>query len=298
MQELRRDELTVDQVVLAPGRALRPDTFRTEAAPLPATVASCPFCVGNERETPPEVARNGGGAPDTPGWRVRVVPNKYPIVGDGVAGAHEVVVLSPAHDADLGQVSAEQCVDVFLALRDRARFHLSRGRVQAVPFVNYGKNAGASIEHPHAQFIALEFVPPRVGTRLAHFSAGGLERDQEHVITKGDATVWCPRASTTPFALRAIVPGAGPRFDEASDDEVSAIAVAMNDTIRRLHTVLGNPSYNLVITTAPRDADESFQWIVDITPRVSTFGGFELTTGVWVNVMRPDDAATALRNAE
>src|ERR1700690_2640669 len=105
MQQLLVDELTGDRAILAPARALRPDTFRVHSDPLPATVATCPFCAGNERDTPPEGARRGPGAPDPPGWSLRVVPNKYPIVGDGVAGAHEVVIFSPAHDADLGALS-------------------------------------------------------------------------------------------------------------------------------------------------------------------------------------------------
>src|SRR5262245_28555172 len=79
--ELRIDVLTGLHVIVAPGRSVRPDTFRTETAPLPPTVDSCPFCAGNETETPPEVARRGDGAADTPGWTIRVVPNKYPIVG-------------------------------------------------------------------------------------------------------------------------------------------------------------------------------------------------------------------------
>src|SRR5215510_12230664 len=105
MQELRTDLLTGDTVILATARALRPDTFGVQTSPLPAAVATCPFCMGNETETPPEVARIGPGAPDTEGWEVRVVPNKYPLVGDGVAGAHEVVVLSPAHEADIAQIT-------------------------------------------------------------------------------------------------------------------------------------------------------------------------------------------------
>src|SRR5215813_902811 len=113
MQELLVDELTGDRVIIAPARSLRPDTFRVDAAPKPAAVTSCPFCEGNESETPPEVARVGPGAPDTPGWTVRVVPNKYPIVGDGVAGAHEVVVLSPAHNSDLGLLNPAAAADVF-----------------------------------------------------------------------------------------------------------------------------------------------------------------------------------------
>src|SRR6478736_3298673 len=102
MPEMRHDALTDRLVIVAAERAARPETFRREREPLPATAPNCPFCPGNESETPPEVCREGDGAPDTPGWTLRVVPNKYPIVGGSVAGAHEVVVLCPAHDRSLG----------------------------------------------------------------------------------------------------------------------------------------------------------------------------------------------------
>src|SRR5690349_11176166 len=155
MQQLLVDELTGDRVIIAPARSLRPDTFRQDAPPKPSTVSSCPFCEGNESETPPEVARIGSGAPNTPGWTVRVVPNLYPIVGDGIDGAHEVIVLSPEHGHDFGALSREAAIDVFATLRDRSRFHLERGSAYAQPFVNYGRTAGASIEHPHAQLVTL-----------------------------------------------------------------------------------------------------------------------------------------------
>src|SRR5262249_4282667 len=148
MTELLVDELTGDRVILAPARALRPDTFRVQHEAPPATVADCPFCMGNEHETPPEVARIGDGAPDAPGWRVRVVPNKYPIVD-----AHEVVMLSPAHNKDFGALDDAEAIDVVTMLRDRCAFHLAQGFAIAQPFVNHARAAGASIEHPHAQVI-------------------------------------------------------------------------------------------------------------------------------------------------
>src|SRR5712672_1894981 len=101
--QLLIDELTGDHVIIAPVRALRPDTFRVLEPPLPPSDANCPFCEGNESETPPEVMRLGGGAPDTPGWRVRVVPNKFPIA----PGAHEVVIFSPAHNRDFGELDTD-----------------------------------------------------------------------------------------------------------------------------------------------------------------------------------------------
>src|SRR5262249_31559030 len=223
MQQLLVDALTGDQVILAPARALRPDMFRVASQPK-SSAAACPFCDGHEAETPPEVMRIGRGAPDTPGWDVRVVPNKYPIVGDGVDGVHEVVILSPAHDADLGDLPEDRSVLPLLTLRDRARFHLEHGLTYAQAFVNVGKAAGASIEHPHAQLAALAGVPPRAEVRLEHFSAEAFNDDREFVVEKdADVAVWCPRASFAPFFTRLALVDAGPRFDEATDDEIRAI---------------------------------------------------------------------------
>jgi UDPglucose--hexose-1-phosphate uridylyltransferase len=298
MQQLLVDELTGDRVVLAPARALRPDTFRVQTDPRPANVATCPFCRGNEHETPPEVARRGEGGPDTPGWTLRVVPNKFPIVGDGVAGAHEVVIFSPAHDADLGALTESAAGDVLGALRDRARFHLTNGCQYAQGFVNQGKPAGASIEHPHAQLIALDFVPPRAQVRLDRFTASAFTADQVYRIVDGPVVVWCPPASPTPFTVRLAPAESGGPFDEASDDETRAIGVALRNAIAALRTTLGDIAYNVMIETAPRDHDAPFRWWIDLVPRLTITAGFELGTGLSVNIVAPADAAETLRTAQ
>jgi UDPglucose--hexose-1-phosphate uridylyltransferase len=295
VQELLVDELTGDRVILAPGRAFRPDAFRVERAPRPEHDEGCPFCDGNEADTPPEVARVGPGRPDTPGWHVRVVPNKYPIVGEGVPGAHEVVILSPAHHADLGVLSVEACTEMLLALRDRARFHLDRGLTYAQPFVNHGRAAGASIQHPHAQLVALDFVPPKVEARVKGFTVDAFSRNQENLVDDGDVKVWCPRASISPFFARAAIDNGGPRFDEASDDETGAVAAALHDTVSRMHNLLGDVDYNLVFETAPRDHTGPFHWWVDVIPRLTVLAGFEFGTGMWVNIVPPAQAAESLR---
>jgi UDPglucose--hexose-1-phosphate uridylyltransferase len=297
MQQLLVDELTGDRVILAPARALRPDTFRVQAEPRPRRVATCPFCAGNEHDTPPEVARQGGGEPDTPGWSLRVVPNKYPIVGDGVAGAHEVIIFSPAHDADWGALSDDAAADVLMAARDRARFHLARGCSYVQVFVNQGKPAGASIEHPHAQLVALDVVPPRTLDRLERFSLRAFADDRAHPVSEGDVATWCPPASPTPFTMRLAPASAEARFDEADDDATRATARAIRAAINALHTVLGAVAYNILVETAPRDHRGEFRWWVDIVPRVTVAAGFELATGFSINVVAPADAALALRSA-
>jgi UDPglucose--hexose-1-phosphate uridylyltransferase len=297
MQQLLVDELTGDRVILAPARALRPDTFRVHAQPLPPSVATCPFCAGNERETPPEVARRGGGDPDTPGWSLRVVPNKYPIVGDGVAGAHEVVIFSPAHDADWGALSDDAAAAVLVAARDRARFHLARGCEYVQVFVNQGKGAGASIEHPHAQVVALDAVPPRAAQRLERFSHRAFADDQSYPVGNGEVVVWCPPASPTPFTMRLAHTDGGARFDETRDDVTEATGRAIRGAVNALHNVLGAVAYNVLVESAPRDYKNEFRWWVDIVPRVTVAAGFELSTGLSVNIVAPADAASELRSA-
>src|SRR5437660_7438670 len=131
MHELRRDDLTGTCVILAPTRATRPgDAVRVErATPAPESTGEetpCPFCTGHEAMTPPEVARTGSGVAEQPGWRVRVVPNLYPVVGDGLEGAHEVVILSPSHDADFAMLDDDRATEIFTMLRDRAALHLAQ----------------------------------------------------------------------------------------------------------------------------------------------------------------------------
>jgi UDPglucose--hexose-1-phosphate uridylyltransferase len=302
MPDMVVDELTGDRVIFAPGRARRPDTFRVDETPAPRNVANCPFCPGNEHETPPEVARIGPGLPDGPDWRVRVVPNLYPIVGDGVAGAHEVVILSPAHDCDLAGIGADRARDVLLALRDRARFHLDQGLVHAQPFVNHGKGAGASIEHPHAQLVVIDHVPPRVGSRLQRFADAGrnlvrAEMKQAAQIFAGDVPAWCPPGATKSFLCRLALVEGGARFDDATDDEIAAVAAALQDLLARMHRLLGGVPYNVVVESAPRAHDGQFQWWIDVVPRLTVVAGFELGTGLWVNVMPATDAAEALASA-
>ena len=304
--ELRHDPLTDRLVIVAPERAARPDTFRVAPHPLPASVETCPFCSGHELKTPPEVARSGDGAPDTPGWRVRVVPNLYPLVGGPVTGAHEVAILSPAHDRPLGALTDDEAVEVFTVLRDRVAHHLGAGLAHVQVFVNQGKPAGASIEHPHAQLVGLDFVPPAVAAEQARFLAAGRDliaeavaahRASEHTVVDGPAVAWCPPASSTPFEVLVAHRSTRAGFDDARDPEVAVVARATREALARMHEVLGDAAYNLTIHTAPRDAPPGGHWYVRIAPRVSVLAGFEQATGVYVNVAPPEVAAAALREA-
>jgi UDPglucose--hexose-1-phosphate uridylyltransferase len=295
------------QVILAPGRASRPDTHRGDrASDVPrAPSPSCPFGPGNEHLTPPEMYRTGDGAPDTPGWRVRVVPNLYPIVGGELPGAHEVVVLSPDHDAPLGKLSDAQATEVFGVLRDRAAHHLTAGLVHAQPFVNHGRAAGASIEHPHAQLVALAAVPPAMAPALLQFATAdddlvlaAMRDGSENVVWPGDAVAWCAEASLSPYEVLVAHPASGPRFDRGADDEIAAVAIAVQRVLRAICASLGNVPYNVVVHTAPSmTIDLRFHWYVRVTPRITVPAGFEFATGIFVNTVPSELASSVLRDA-
>jgi UDPglucose--hexose-1-phosphate uridylyltransferase len=307
MSELRHDPLSGHDVIVAAGRGARPVTFPPTSDTGHAAPLSCPFCPGAESETPPEVARTGSGAPDHPGWRIRVFPNKYPIVGGpdagpGATGAHEVIALSPAHGDSLAQLTDDEAIELFTVMRDRVRAHLAAGHAYAVAIVNHLRPAGASIAHPHAQVFALDRVPAAVTAAVGRFQDAGHDlvlddrAREDLVVTDGPSAVWCPYASTSPYFLRLAHEAAGPGFETADDAVVASIAIAVRDSLARLDTVLGNPPYNLVVHTAPPGTGP-FHWYVEITPRLSVTAGFEQATGVLVNSVPPERAARELREA-
>jgi UDPglucose--hexose-1-phosphate uridylyltransferase len=328
--ELRHDPVTGRTVIVAPARDARPHTApaltggrltedgmseggTSEGGPThaePVAPSVCPFCPGNEYATPPEVARTGGGEANEPGWRVRVVPNLYPIV-DGTdptartAGAHEVIVLSPDHGRSFGQLDDEQAVEVLVVLRDRARHHLAHGFEYVQVLVNHGRDAGASLAHPHAQLVAIAFVPPSVLDARDRFAAAGHDLvARERVETEdgplrvldGPVPAWCPAGSGTPYELRLAHEGASDRFADATDSELRDAAPAVRDALARLARTLGEVPYNLIVRT-PATPSGLERWYVDVLPRTSVVAGFELGTGVLVNVVAPESAAARLRAA-
>ncbi len=257
------------------------------------------------------MVRTGVGAPDTPGWRVRVVPNLYPIVGgpDALAsatGTHEVVVLSPEHDHPFGALADDEAAEVLGVMRDRSRAHVNAGRAHVQVLINQGREAGASIAHPHAQVVALDFVPPAVSVATERFTSAGsdlvlddltdaMARD-EVVVMGPEVAAWCPTGSASGFETRVAAVGAGARFDDASDGQVLGVAIVLRDVLAAITTTLGNVAYNVVVHSAASSVGTGFHWWVDVVPRLGVIAGFELGTGVLVNTVAPEVAAQRLRD--
>src|SRR3954447_5545702 len=345
--EIRLDQLTGLRTILSPARADRPFDFGGLPSEESREAAEkCPFCEGREDRTPPEVwaDRPGGGPPDSPGWRVRAVPNLYPALAqtdeetedsqadEGVTpagdplravsrgrepdlfratvatGFHEVIINSPPHHTALGQLDDAELSAAVAGWRERMAAHSERSAyVQLI--VNEGKEAGASLEHSHAQLYALGFVPAQVarererfisynqhtmgGDLLAEIASEEVRRRERLVAIDDDALLICPWASRSPFELRIIPRNPAPSFERDGEVGVGMLRTAL----RALEARFGQaPQLNAWTLTAPRGAEE-FHWHLDIAPRIGIRAGFEMSTGVELNVFPPERAAAELREA-
>jgi UDPglucose--hexose-1-phosphate uridylyltransferase len=221
-------------------------------------------------------------------------------------GGHEVIVNAPEHATAMVELSEERFAGAIATWRERMRAHAGAAYVQVV--VNEGARAGASLPHTHAQLYALPFVPAaiarereRVGAYGERTAGGGLlsdvlveevRRRERLVAIDEEAALICPWASRSPYELRIV-----PRTAEASFAESSAGAAMIRTAMRALaERFNGPPELNLWVVTAPRGA-EQFHWHVDIAPRLTVKAGFELGTGVDINVYPPERAAADLRKA-
>jgi UDPglucose--hexose-1-phosphate uridylyltransferase len=221
-------------------------------------------------------------------------------------GAHEVIVNSPEHVTAMAELGEDQFAAAVATWRERMRAHADTSYVQLI--VNEGGGAGASLEHSHAQLYALPFVPAavarereRAGAYGERTAGGGLlsdvlveevRRGERLVAIDDEAALVCPWASRSPFELRVIPRREVARFEE-DEGGAAMIHTAMRVLAKRFG---GPPELNLWVRTAPRGADR-FHWHVDIAPRLTIKAGFELGTGVDINVYPPERAAADLREA-
>jgi UDPglucose--hexose-1-phosphate uridylyltransferase len=220
------------------------------------------------------------------------------------SGAHEVIVNGPEHLTAMAQLGEEQFGLAVATWRERMRAHPEASYVQLI--VNEGGGAGASLEHSHAQLYALPFVPAavarereRAGAYGERTAGGGLlgdvlveevRRRERLVAIDEEAALICPWASRSPFELRVVPRGEQPRFEDGEGG-----AAMLRTALRALAERFGGaPELNLWVRTAPRGA-EAFRWHVDIAPRLTVKAGFELGTGIDINVYPPERAASDLR---
>ena len=252
----------------------------------PGTVQKhvCPFCTGNENVTPPEVFRIGGGEKDKSGWLVRVVPNKYPITD-----THEVIIHSPDHDHDIEELPLEQVIKIISAYRERYQVHAGDGQV--LIFNNHGMHAGASLNHPHSQLVV---VPKQINLdALSREPIANVIVENDHFIT------YCPEFSQWPFEVWIIPKEKGQKFGDIKDEMLSHLAGVLQDAINRIAKSFHDENLNYIHKGIPFGYNyyisHASEWFIRIIPRFIHRAGFELGTGLNVNILDPAEAAEILK---
>jgi UDPglucose--hexose-1-phosphate uridylyltransferase len=332
MPDLRKDPITGRWVIISTDRQKRPNDFRLESATILGR-EHCPFCPGHEAMTPPEVLsyRTDGSAPNTPGWNVRVVPNKFPALqvegnldrqGEGMfdrmngIGAHEVIIETPDHDRPLAMMSEQEIERVFWACRERMLDLKRDFRLRYILiFKNHGAPAGATLAHPHSQLIALPIVPELVrqeidGARqhfqfkercvfcdIVHQELG----DGRRVIEENaDIVALAPYAPRFAFETWLLPKRHGSRFEEAERHQYASLARLLKSVLQRLNRALEVPPFNLVVHTSPfsEDVANEYHWHVEIMPKLTRVAGFEWGTGFYINPTSPEEAAQVLRDVK
>ncbi len=335
MSEIRLNRINNQYIIIAPERLHRPNLENNR---LKKKIHSkCPFCEGNEHFTPSEVFAMRDNAKDSPSWKTRVVPNLYKAVQvelediskrDGMfesmagVGAHEVLIDSPSHESDLGELTKEEIENWLRSMiiriddlsGDKRLIHLSI-------FKNYGQNAGATQDHPHTQILALPIMPHneliflqrnmkyyrRHGRGLMRDMVENEKNSKKRVLKEiGNFISYCPYASAYPFEV-IIAPLTNiANLNGCTRQEISDLSLLIKKVFRMLNNQLGTFDYNLYFNLSPLNTnfeneeymsaiEKNYSFYLRITPRIYRLGGFELATGMAINSVAPEECAKLLR---
>jgi UDPglucose--hexose-1-phosphate uridylyltransferase len=318
MDELRRDYFTDRWVIIAADRMKRPTDF-VRPGPAEGVPATCFFCPGNEKMTPPSKASyflehetllcktDAGGQPPLTGWLVRDIPNLFPAVKPGeasvfssrrmaAAGVHEVVVETPDHSRQPQRMSDAEIRLLFRVYRDRY------AELSALPYVkylsvfrNYGKDAGASLSHPHSQIITVPIVPEFITEQYNRDYAKVIaaEEKSDRLIMATEHTVaFAPFASSCTYEAWLFPRRPCRNIAGLTDAERDDLALVTRDVLARLAKLLADPPYNYAFV---QSIDKNLHMHLRIYPKLGIEAGFELNTGVHINSVPPESAAKSLR---
>jgi UDPglucose--hexose-1-phosphate uridylyltransferase len=322
VSQLRLNPLTGRWVTVASDRSTRPADFARRSTDVEGGPSRpCPFCPGNEESTPPAAETYG---PEGT-WLVRVVPNLYPAFsGDDAltvehlgpvftqaraSGAHEVLVLSPDHGASWPDLDDGHAGLLMEAVRDRLEEHARHPNIRYTQaIVNHGREAGASLAHPHGQLLGMPFVPGELAEELAGFTRFGeacllcttieAEVAAGHRVVQADdqVVVVAPYWSGSPFELLVLPVHHDPHLTQADPRHLASTGRAIRDVLVRLRRTVGDVAYNVVFHTAPHHHRDraGYHWHVHLVPRITSVAGFEQGTGVLINIVAPERAAQSL----
>jgi UDPglucose--hexose-1-phosphate uridylyltransferase len=321
MSQMRLNPLTGRWVTIVAERAERPSDFAPRAVEVETVPGRpCPFCPGHEEATLPALETvDAGGS-----WRMRVIPNLYPAfrgesgfvvhhlgpvhVAAEASGVHEVFVYTPLHHGGLDQLNDEQAEELMAVLQRRLAEHAASPEIRYTQvIVNHGREAGASLAHPHAQILGLPFVPGEILDEERAFTrfAGGcvvcttveaeLAAGERVIFADDDVVCVAPYWSGAPYEMLLMPRRHEPHLQDADPASLQAMGRAIRDAVVHLESDIGDVAYNLGFHTAPHAHRGEYHWHVHLWPNLVTQAGFERGTGVMINVMPPERAAETLR---
>lgn len=331
MREIRLNVATREWVIITTGREGKPTDYgRSEAEKTherPEHEKKCPFCPGNEVTTTEAVFSLEGGG----GWAVRVVPNKYPALGEDMPlarknagtehsisgfGRHEVIIDTPLHNRTIALMEYEEAEKLLDAYRQRYIAAIAlEGIEHVIIFKNHGPGAGTSLKHPHSQLVALPMVSSQVLDRLAsamnyyyetgecvycRMLADELRCGKRMVLETEHFAAFVLYAAGAPFHTWLMPRRHTSGFDAATPGEMKDLARALRDLLRKYYRGLGDPNYNLVLRSVPVRTGETsyYHWYIAIVPRMGSAAGFELGSGMFINSSIPENDAEFLRNVK
>ena len=336
VSEIRRDPVSRDWVVIAKGRAKRPNDFKKNVREKEVTdVKECPFCRGgdafdNLKGGKNEIVATIKNRETDDAWWVATIKNLYPAVDGNTcdvidnygpyevqpgSGYHEVV-LTRDHSRSIAEMSQEEVETLIRAYEQRYEELREKNCANYILiFHNHGKEAGASLFHPHSQIIAIPVIPADVrrsleGSERYSSKTNGecihcemlrweMEQKKRIVFENETMLVVSPYVPRTSFELRIYPKNHQPHFEKINEQERTDLAEALRITLGKLYVGLNNPAYNFYIHTTPVEKDGKhsyYHWHLEILPKNSIWGGFELGTGVEISAVDPDDAAEYLKD--
>jgi len=333
LPQLRKDLITGDWVIIATERAKRPDKFRgvPQSKPVEANNDTCPFCAGNEGMTPREVYALDSGKkrkPNSEGWQVRVVPNKFPALIPEVDlqsgkeglyrtmtgfGVHEVIIASPRHICDIALLSPPEIMAMLDAYQNRINELKADDRIQSIIIMhNQGREAGASLDHIHSQLFGLPFIPPVLGKELEgtinYFNRNKKcamcdmlkfeSREAKRVVYQNrHFMVLQPFASGSPYQTWIVPRTHCSNFEYIDGPQKKSLASCLKLVLDFFYRELGNPAFNYYIHTSPSaiDASHYYHWHLEFLPKLTIKAGFEMGTGVNINITTPESTAEYMR---
>jgi len=324
-KELRKDPVSGDWIVIAPGRAKRPHEHILKKPKRKASaVKGCPFENPGVNGHLPVLSY-----PNNERWRVQIIQNKYPaFTHEGgevtreqhgpfsvlpAVGYHDVVVTRD-HKNNFAHLPKGEANQLFQAFRDRYLMFSEHKSIEyALMFQNWGPTAGASIYHPHYQMIAIPVIPPDVDHSLegssrfyekhkqcVHCAMIDWERKEKKriIYENKEVVAFAPFVSRSPFEIRIFPKKHLPYFEDSDSRIFDSAVETLQKSLHSIEKKLNDPDYNFFIHTAPIRNKNDFQhyhWHIEILPKVTLRAGFELGTGVEINVVDPDEAAKLLR---